>query len=177
MRLHGSVTFNGREYVAGDEISPLVVYPFFLLHMAIIGVGIGFFFAYVPDSSTWQDPVFAASVVGSGILGAAIYLLFYLRIFGRDEVEWMIINAGLGLIGTVSQLDWILSLFGKGVGDYPPYVHLVPLLYFVMYTFLLRRAVLQLFGVDEDEEKRPKVGYGFAVAMLAFYLVTHLLEG
>jgi hypothetical protein len=176
LRLHGSITFNGRDYVAGDEISPLVVYPFFLLHMAIFG-GMGFVLAYAPDSATLAAPEYAFWVCFAGILGVAIYLLFYLRIFGRDQVEWMLINAALGLIGTVTQLDWILSLFGKGVGDYPTYVHLVPLMYFVMYTFLLRHAVLDLTGAREDQEKRPKVEYAYIGVMLAFYLVTHFLEG
>jgi archaellum biogenesis protein FlaJ (TadC family) len=92
-----------------------------------------------------------------------------------DEVEWMFINAGLGIFGIVSQIDWILSLFGKHVGDFPPYAHVVPLLYFVLYTFLIRHAFLDIFSAREDEAKRRRVEYGYVVSMLAAFSISHLL--
>jgi hypothetical protein len=176
MRMHGGISINGRQYVAGDEVSPLTVYPFFLVHMAGFG-GSSILFAYAPPSDMWADPAFAGAMYLWGILAIVVYLVFYLTIFGRDEVEWMFINAGLGLFGIVSQLDWLLSLFGKGVGDYPIYVHVIPVLYFVLYTFLIRHAFLDLFGAREDEARRNRVQYGYVAATLAFYLVAHFLEG
>ncbi len=167
MRLHGSMTVNGRAYAAGDEIPGAFVYPFFLIHMLAFGAA-GFALAYsgVPLEMVYMH----------GGIAIVVYVIFYLAIFGRDEVKWMFINAGLGLFGIVSQIDWILSLFGKHVADFPWYVHIVPFLYFVLYTFLIRHAILDLLGVRDDETKRPKVEYGFVAVSLAFYALAHFLE-
>ena len=166
MRLHGALTMNGRAYAAGDEISGRSVYPFFLIHMLAFG-GSGFVLAYsgVPTEVLYMQ----------GGIAILVYLVFYLAIFGRDEVEWMFINAGLGIFGIVSQIDWILSLFGKRVGDFPPYVHIIPVLYFVLYTFLIRHALLDLFGARDDEAKRQRVQYGFVGGSVLLYLALHFL--
>ena len=111
-----------------------------------------------------------------GGIAILVYTLFYLTIFGRDEVKWMFINAGLGLLGIYSQIDWLLSLFGRRVADYPVYVHVVPFLYFVLYTFLIRHAVLDLLGAREDETKRTRVEYAYVGASVAVYLLAHFLE-
>ena len=168
MKLHSSLTVNGRVYNAGEEIPGYFVYPFFLVHMLAFGLA-GFAMAYggVPVEMVYMH----------GGIAILVYLVFYLSIFGPDEVKWMFINAGLGLFGIVSQIDWILSLFGKSVGDFPWYVHLVPFLYFVLYTFLLRHAILDLAGVREDETTRPRVEYGFVGVSMAFYVLAHFLEG
>ena len=166
MRLHGALTVNGRAYAAGDEIPGLFVYPFFLIHMLAFGLA-GFVLAY---SDAPIEMVFM-----HGGIAIVVYVIFYLAIFGRDDVEWMFINAGLGIFGIVSQIDWILSLFGKHVGDYPPYVHIVPVIYFVLYTFLIRHAVLDLLGVRDDEDKRRRVQYGYVGGSLLLYLALHFL--
>jgi phosphotransferase system glucose/maltose/N-acetylglucosamine-specific IIC component len=168
MRLHGSMTVNGRAYSAGDEIPGLFVYPFFLIHMLAFGLS-GFVLAY---SGAPVEFVFM-----HGGIAILVYTIFYLAIFGRDEVKWMFINAGLGLFGIVSQIDWILSLFGKHVGDFPWYVHVVPFLYFVLYTFLIRHALLDLLGARDDDVKRRRVEYGYIGASLLLYLGTHFIEG
>jgi len=168
MRLHGSITVNGRAYASGDEISGLFVYPFFLVHMLAFGLS-GFFLAY---SGTPFEFVFM-----HGGIAILVYLIFYLAIFGRDQVEWMFINAGLGLFGIVSQIDWILSLFGKHVGDFPWYVHVIPFMYFVLYTFLIRHALLDFLGARDDETRRKRVEYGYIGASVLFYLAAHFIEG
>jgi hypothetical protein len=168
MKLHGSVTINGRPYNSGDEISAGFVYPFFLIHMGAFG-GSGFLMAYsgVPLEMVYMH----------GGIAIFVYLIFYLVIFGLDEVKWMFINAGLGLVGILSQINWILSFFGKRVEDYPWQVHVVPCIYFILYTFLIRHAVLDLTGVRHDEERRPRVEYAYVGVSLLFYLLTHFLEG
>jgi hypothetical protein len=168
MKLHSSMTINGRAYSRGDEVPGYFVYPFFLIHMLGFGLA-GFALAYggAPIEFVYMH----------GGIAIAVYIVFYLVIFGLDEVKWMFINAGLGLLGIASQIDWILSLFGKHVGDYPIYVHVIPFMYFVLYTFLLRHAVLDLLGVREDETKRPRVEYGYIGVSIAFYLLAHFLEG
>jgi len=168
MKLHGGITVNGRPYASGDEISGLFVYPFFLVHMLGFGIS-GFVLAY---SGMPFEFVFM-----HGGIAIFVYLIFYLAIFGRDEVKWMFINAGLGLFGIVSQIDWILSLFGKHVGDFPWYIHVIPFLYFVLYTFLIRHALLDLLGARDDDTRRRRVEYGYIGASVLFYLAAHFIEG
>jgi hypothetical protein len=170
VKLHGAFTINDRVYAAGDEVPWWTIYPLFLVHMAAFGSA-GFVLAYAPGAESAQGIAFLFS--GFAIL---CYLPFYDLMFGRDGLKWMFINAGLGLFGIVTQIDWILSLFGRTITDYPLQNHVIPIIYFVMYTFLLRHAVLDLAGVREDEERRPKVEVGYIVGSVAFYLVMHLVE-
>jgi hypothetical protein len=175
VKMHGTITLSGRQYVSGDDVPWFGVYPFFLVHMLAFA-GSGFIFCYL-DPSMWSDLSFVAAMYLWGGLSILCYLPLYGIIFGRDELKWMFVNAGLGIVGIVSQIDWLLSLFGRGVGDYPIYAHGVPLAFFVMYTFLLRHAFLDLFGAREDATRRKRVQYAYVGATLAFYLVTSLLEG
>jgi len=167
MKLHAGISINGRAYSSGDEVPGTFVYPFFLIHMLGFGLA-GFAMAYsgVPMEMVYMH----------GGIAIAVYIVFYLAIFGLDEVKWMFINAGLGIFGIISQIDWLLSLFGKRVADYPPYVHVVPVLYFVLYTFLLRHAVLDFLGAREDEAKRRRVEFGYIGASVGVYLLLHFLE-
>jgi hypothetical protein len=111
-----------------------------------------------------------------GGIAILVYIVFYLTIFGLDEVKWMFINAGLGLLGIYSQIDWLLSLFGRRVADYPVYVHVVPVLYFVLYTFLIRHADLDFRGVRDDDTKRSRVQFAYVGLSVAVYVVAHFLE-
>jgi hypothetical protein len=113
MKLHDSVTINGRTYAKGDDVPWIAIYPLFLLHMLAFG-GLGFAAAY----GLSDVPVPLLYLQGGGAIWA--YTLLYLVIFGRDDVKWMFVNAGPGVLGVVSQIDWILSLFGKHVGDSHP---------------------------------------------------------
>jgi hypothetical protein len=169
MRLHGSVTINGRAYSRGDEISGKSIYPFFLIHMLAFG-GSGFIMAYA-GGVPWEV------LYMHGGIAILVYLIFYLVIFGLDEVKWMFINAGLGLFGIVSQIDWLLSLFGKRVADYPPYVHVVPFMYFILYTFLIRHAVLDITGARDDDTRRTRVQLWYVGVSALLYLVLHFIEG
>jgi hypothetical protein len=71
----------------------------------------------------------------------------------------------------------MLSFFGRHVSDYPWNVHVIPCLYFILYTFLIRHALLDATGARDDDERRTKVEYAFIGGSLAFYLLTHILEG
>jgi hypothetical protein len=169
MKLQGSVTINGRAYSKGDEIPWYSVYPFFMIHMFMFG-GSGFLMAYA-DSR--PSVLFLYLHGGFAII---IYTIFYLTIFGIDEVKWMFINAALGLFGIYSQIDWLLSLFGKHIGDYPVHVHVIPFLYFILYTFLLRHAVLDVTSAREDEIKKKSVEYGYIAFSLGIYFISYWLE-
>jgi hypothetical protein len=96
--------------VAAGNFPKVFVYPFFLFHMLMFGIS-GFLLAYGVG-----DVIFLYMHGGIAIV---VYVIFYLLIFGRDQVQWMFINAALGVVGIYSQIGWILSLFGRDAGDYP----------------------------------------------------------
>ena len=162
MKLRSPMTINGKAYQAGDRISPWAIYPFFLLHMGMFGLS-GFLMAYLADD------VELAFLYLHGGIAIAVYVVFYLVIFGRDEVKWMFINAGLGLFGIWTEIDWILSWFGKSLDDYPPWVHVTPFLYYILYTFLVRQMLLDLARAREDAARKRRVEIAYVVASLAIY--------
>ena len=112
----------------------------------------------------------------SGGFAILLYTVFYLSIFGRDEVKWMFINAALGLVGIYTQIGWILSLFGKEISDYPVHIHVIPFLYFVLYTFLLRNVVLDITHSREDHRKKKRVEYVYVAVLIACYIISYCLE-
>lgn len=169
MKLEGDIRINNRKYAKGTNIPWFMIYPFFLAHMLMFG-GSGFFMAYTDEG----PPVLF--LYAHGGIAIVVYTVFYLAIFGRDEVKWMFINAGLGLLGIYTQIGWLLSLFGKEVGDYPFYRHVIPFLYFVLYTFLVRNAVLDLMRAREDEIRRKRVESVYVAASVVIYVVTYFLE-
>ena len=169
MKLEGDIRINNRKYAKRTNIPWYMIYPFFLAHMLMFG-GSGFFMAY-----TDKGPP-ALFLYAHGGIAILVYTVFYLAIFGRDEVKWMFINAGLGLLGIYTQIGWLLSLFGKEVGDYPFYRHVIPFLYFVLYTFLVRNAVLDLMRAREDEIRRKRVESVYVAASVVIYVVTYFLE-
>jgi len=105
-----------------------------------------------------------------------VYLIFYLVIFGLDEVKWMFIKAGLGPFGVYAQINLILALFGKQAEDFPWYVHVIPFLYYVLYTFLLYQLVLELTGARENPQgKRLVEGFYVGISVLV-YTAIYLFE-
>lgn len=170
MKIHGTIYVGKRKYVKGDDIPWFRIYPFFLLHMLIFG-GSSVFMAYAVSPPS----LFILYVYGGG--GILAYTVFYLTIFGRDEVKWMFINAALAVFGICSQIGWLLSLLGKQVGDYPFYIHVIPFLYFVLYTFLLRQAVIDIVGAREDGTHRRLLDSGYIIVTASFYLLSALSQG
>ena len=168
MKLHSKIKVNGRTYAKGADVPWYVIYPFFLIHMLAFGVS-GFVMAYASK----RPPMFLLYMHGGFAL--MVYTAFYLTIFGRDEVKWMFINAGLGFLGITSQLDWLLSLFGKRMGDYPIRIHVIPFLYFVFYTFLIRQAVLDITHTREDDTKKKQAEVGYVAVSLVVYLILFFL--
>lgn len=169
MQLQGAITIGRTTYAKGSEIPWYRVYPFFLVHMLAFGAS-GFAMAY---SSHRAPLLFLYAHGGFAVL---VYTVLYVQIFGRDEVKWMFINAVLGVIGISSQIDWLLSYFGKAFHDYPWYVHVIPFLYFVLYTFLLRHAAIDLTRSRGNPVKQTRVEYAYIVLSIAVYLATHWWE-
>ncbi|KAA2285091.1 hypothetical protein [Arenimonas fontis] len=162
MKLKSDLSINGRLYRKGEKAPTGCLYPFFLVHMGAFG-GSGFLMAYFAEG---VDVAFLYMHGGFAIL---VYLVFYLAIFGREEVRWMFINAALGTFGIYTEIGWLLGLFGKRVGDFPWYVHVIPFLYYVLYTFLLRQALLDLFGAREDPARRRRVERWYVTGSLLVY--------
>ena len=169
MKLNSDMTINNKVYPKGTDLPWYSIYPFFLVHMLMFG-GSGFFMAYASKG----PPV--GFLYAHGGFAIFVYTIFYLAMFGRDEVKWMFINAALGIFGIYTQISWILSLFGKNIDDYPIYVHVIPFLYFILYTFLLRQAFLDILGARNDETKRKRVEFAYVVISIAIYGGTYLLE-
>jgi hypothetical protein len=86
----------------------------------------------------------------------------------------MFINAALGLYGIYAQIDWILSFFGKSAGDFPWYVHVIPFLYYVLYTFLLYQFVLQVSGANAHPRRKTTVEVVYVVVSLVVYTWLYL---
>jgi hypothetical protein len=162
MKLKGDVTINGRNFKKGDSISGWSVYPFFMVHMLMFG-GSGFFMAYA------DNPPPVAFLYAHGGFAILIYSIFYLIFFGKEQVKWMFINAALGIFGIYAEIDFLLGAFGKHVSDFPFYVHVIPFLYYVLYTFLLRQAVLDIFNAREDEAKENRINQYYVVISLIIY--------
>jgi hypothetical protein len=168
MKLHSSITINGKVHAKGRDVPWYLIYPFFMVHMLMFG-GSGFFLAYGAE----KEAVFL--LYAHGGIAISIYIAFYLSIFGRDAVKWMLINALLGLLGIYSQVSWVLAIFDKRIEDYPYYVHVIPFLYFVLYTFLLRQAVLDFTNSRENPVKRKRVEHGYVAVSFAIYTAVWLL--
>jgi len=162
VKLQGAITINGKKYEKGDEIPWYGIYPFFLLHMAMFG-GSGFLLAYSGDD------VPTAFLFLHGGFAILIYTVFYVAMFGWDEVRWMFINAVLGIYGMWCEIGWLLGLFGKQLSDFPWYRHIIPFLYYVLYTFLLRHLFLDVFNAREDPQRQQRIEMGYIVLSVVVY--------
>ncbi|MCX7033455.1 MAG: hypothetical protein NT046_05720, partial [Arenimonas sp.] len=157
MKLNSGLKVGGKQYAAGDRAPMKFIYPFFLFHMAMFGLS-GFFMAY------GSGEVDLAFLYMHGGIAITVYMLFYLAIFGVDEVKWMLINAGLGLLGIWAEINYILGWFGTSRGDFSPWVHVTPFLYYVLYTFLLRQLLLDLTGSRDKPARKRLVETLYVVA-------------
>lgn len=166
MILQGDITINGKHYSKGSYVSPWKIYPFFLFHMGVFG-GSGFAMAYFTD-------VELSFLYIHGGIAILVYLLFYLTIFGVDEVKWMLINAFLGVFGLYSEIGIILSWADKEISSFPIQVHVVPFMYYVLYTFLLRQIVIEVTNSRSDKDKREKVSRIYLALSLALYIFMYL---
>ena len=167
MKLHGDITINGKLHKKGEDIPWHFIYPFFGLHMLMFG-GSGFLMAY------FADDVDTAFLFMHGGIAILVYTVFYLVIFGVDEVKWMFGNALLGLYGIWCEIGWLLGLFGKEMADFPWYRHVTPFLYYILYTFLLRQLVLDLFHAREEGPRRRRIETIYVVASLVVYTLVYL---
>jgi hypothetical protein len=166
VRGSGGIVVGGKGYSRGDTIPWKHAYPGLLIHMFLFG-GSAVYLAYF---DLYPSPLFLFVWGGFGI---TFYLLLYSTLFGVDEMRWLFINSGLGILGIATQVDWLLSLTGTSLSDFPAYVHVVPFLYYILYTFLLRQAVLDLTGASEKPARLILVNGGYVILSTAFYVGTY----
>ena len=162
MKLRSDLTINGKVHRKGDAAPMAFIYPFFLFHMGMFGLS-GFFMAYGTGD---VDLMFLYLHGGIAIV---VYLVFYLAIFGLDEVRWMFINAALGLLGIWAEIRYILGWFGKSIDDFPLAVHVTPFLYYILYTFLLRQMLLDLTRSRDNPARKRVVETLYVVGSLVIY--------
>ena len=144
------------------DMGGMFIYLFFGIHMLMFGLS-GFFMAYAADGS---DLTFLYMHGGIAIV---VYMVFYLVIFGRDQVGWMLVNAALGILGIHAQIGWILARFGKHIDDYPWQVHVVPFLYYILYTFLLRQFLIDVTRSRNDPRRKAIVDTVYVLFSLLVY--------
>lgn len=144
------------------EQAGMYIYVFFGIHMLMFGLS-GFLMAYATDG-----PPLTFLYMHGGI-AITVYTVFYLVIFGPDQVVWMLVNAALGILGIQAQIGWILARFGKGIADYPWQVHVIPFLYYVLYTFLLRQFLLDVTRSRTDPRRKAMVDTAYVVVSLLVY--------
>ena len=167
MKLKSKITINNKLYPKGAYLPWYKIYPFFLIHMLGFGLS-GFVMAYSNDNpGLWF-------LYMHGGIAIVVYTVFYLALFGVDEIKWMFINAALGLLGIYAQIDIILSLFGKKAGDFSAAVHVIPFLYYILYTFLLYQIVLDITGARENPDKKRTVEAFYVVGSVVLYLVIYM---
>lgn len=166
MKVHSEITINGKSYPKNSQLAWYMVYPFFLVHMLAFGLS-GFFMAYSGDG---PDVGF---LYAHGGIAIVVYVIFYFALFGLDQVKWMFINAALGLFGIYAQINLILSLFGKRAEQFPWYVHVIPFLYYVLYTFLLYQMVLDVSGARHNESRKKIVEGIYVVGSIGMYTLIY----
>lgn len=125
----------------------IFIYLFFLVHMWAFWTAC-FYISYF-QSIDFEFLIPFASI------SISIYLLFYFVIFWTWKVKDMFVNAIVGCLWIYAWLWDILSFFGENINSFHIYVHIVPWIYFVMYTFLLRNLLKDIFSflVKKDGEK------------------------
>ena len=139
-----------------------VVYLFFGVHMLMFGLS-GFFMAYSSDGPG------LGFVYMHGGIAIVVYMVFYLVIFGRDQVGWMLVNAALGILGIHAQIGWILARFDKRIEDYPWQVHVIPFLYYILYTFLLRQFLIDATRSRSNPQRKRLVDAAYVLFSLLVY--------
>lgn len=161
IKLHKAITVNGKEYPAGSTVPWYMVYPFFIIHMGMFGAS-GFLMAYGMDEA-------GGFLFLHGGIAITVYLAFYYAMFGPEPLRWLLIDSVLGVFGIIAQLSWILAAFDKSMSDYPFERHIIPAIYYVLYTFLLHRAILDFGNGGGDPARAAMLNRFYFVASVLIY--------
>ena len=158
----------------------IFIYLFFIAHMGVFGTAT-FFLTYGE-----QNIEFATMFGGFAVF---VYAIFYLVIFGFDELKWLFINSLLGVLGIYGWLEELAHYFlPNAVGgeafvntiytkytsfsQFPIAWHLLPGTFFIMYEFLLRNFLIDLFGARKKTERKRSVGILFILISIIQFLIS-----
>jgi len=148
--------------IGNDRRAWYFIYAFFLVHMLAFGSA-GFFMSYGTNPDLGFNYLFSGFAI-------FVYLIFYLAFFGLDAIGWLFMNSVLGILGIMAQLDWVLRLFGTNIDRYPFQAHIIPAIYYVLYTFLLRRAILHIFHAEAGTRKKTIIESVYVAGSLLVYV-------
>lgn len=162
LRLRYDIQYGKAFYPAGTRLSPLIVYPTIFLQICLFGA-FCFGFAY---AGKWPNMGGLVIIGGFGIM---FFALFYIALFGLAEIGWMFLNGAIGVLGILSQIDVVLSWFGKSAADFGFDAHLFPVIYWIMASFVLWQLVLDITRSSEDPVRRWWANLAFSLSSLAVY--------
>lgn len=165
MKIHGNLTILEVYYPKGSEVPWYKVYPLFSIHVGVMGAGC-FAMTYLPKTTDLSSYLFS---VVFGCFGIILYLSFYLRLFGLDEIKWMFINAAIGIYGLWIELGILLSLIGRNINEFQWYMHSIPAIFWVLYTFLIRQCFLDMTGAREIKRRAKLVNILYAALSILLY--------
>jgi len=136
--------------------------------MLIFG-GMGFALTYstAPNINT-------SALYGTAMIGITVYLFFYIIFFGLHTVKWIFINATLGIFGIYSEIRFYLNLFDKNISDFPWHAHIIPFTYYVLYTFMIHRAVLTFSGANNNPKRKKVVDIAYICISVIIYFIIYL---
>ena len=148
------------------------IYLFFLADMA----GFGTLTFYL----TYHQQQGESYMVGAMLV--IIYVLFYLMLFGADDVLWLFINGLLGALMVRSWLETLAtpfipppSMLGHGIitdfDGFPVVRHILPGAVFLMYQFMLRNFLIDALGARFNPRRKRYVGWLFVVVSVVQILL------
>ncbi len=169
LRLKYDIRYGKDFHPAGTRLSPLIVYPTIFLQTCLFGA-FCFGFAY---AGKWPNMGGLVIIGGFGIM---FFALFYGAVFGLAEMGWMFVNGAIGVLGILSQINVVLSWFGKSADDFGFDAHLFPVIYWIMASFVLWQLVLDLTGSREDAARRWWANLAFSLGSLTLYATLWLTD-
>ena len=104
----------------------------------------------------------------------AVYLPFYLIIFGLEKVTWMFISSTLGVFGIYCELKWVLNYSGKNITEFAWSDHVIPSTYYILYTFLIHQTVLHFSGSNDNLKRKQRVEIAYIGLSIMIYLAIYL---
>ncbi len=146
-------------------------YFFFAIHMLGFG-GITVSITYFPEEWT-PTPTYGNTLIFGGF-ALFIYSVFYVVTFKLEDLMSYVRDSLLGLYGVLSTISLLLSFFERSFWDYPLYYHILPTVYYIMYTFLFYQALLDIMRARDNEQKRKHATKVFTYGSLIIYTILFL---
>ena len=167
MKLKTDISIGSNTYSKGSYLHWSKVYGFFTVIIAL-------HFWLVFDITYIQQDIVLGFTLCFGIFLPVLYLLAYRSIFGLAEIRWLIVNSIIGIIGVLAELDWVLSYFyDKSLSDFNVFFHIIPCVHYIMFTFVLRQAVIDSFHARYNLKRREYVNLGFTLISTILYVALY----